>query len=215
MFRYKSHKQAFIMTALVILLCLSCLTGATLALFTSDVSDGTIGIVTTAGDVKVDIVDAQTGDSLVGKVLQFQTTVDQKEILFEPGATFFTQGFKVENTGDIPVDFRVYISEDERKQDEDDGLFAMGYKKLTLEDFHKAFDVWITTDPYDPNQRIDIKEFRGELAPAPEGERSVTSDTYYMVVRMKTDADNKFQNKFFSGIGITVYAVQGNADLWE
>ena len=215
MFRYKSNKQAFIMTALVILLCLSCLTGATLALFTSDVSDGTIGIVTTAGDVKVDIVDAQTGDSLVGKVLQFQTTADQKEILFEPGATFFTQGFKVENTGDIPVDFRVYISEDERKQDEDDGLFAMGYKKLTLEDFHKAFDIWITTDPYDPNQRIDIKEFRGELAPAPEGERSVTSDTYYMVVRMKTDADNKFQNKFFSGIGITVYAVQGNADLWE
>ena len=215
MLRYKSHKQAFIMTALVILLCLVCLTGATLALFTSDVNDGTIGIVTTAGDVKVDIVDAQTGDSLVGKVLQFQTTSEQKEILFEPGATFFTQGFKVENTGNIPVDFRVYISEDERKQDEDDGLFAMGFQKLTTEDFHKAFDVWITTDPYDPNQRIDIKEFRGELAPAPEGERSVTSDTYYMVVRMKTDADNKFQNKFFSGIGITVYAVQGNADLWE
>jgi hypothetical protein len=214
MSRYKSHKQAFIMTALVILLCLVCLTGATLALFTSDVNDGTIGIVTTAGDVKVDIVDAKTGESLVGKVLQFQTTSDQKDILFEPGATFFTQGFKVENTGNIPVNFRVYISEDEEKHEEEDSLFSKNYEKLDMEAFHKAFDVWITTDPNDPNQNIDVAEFRGKLAPAEEGGRSVTSDTYYLVIRMKPDADNKFQNKFYSGIGITVYAAQGNAELW-
>jgi hypothetical protein len=58
MLRYKSHKQAFIMAALVILLCLVCLTGATLALFTGNVNDGTIGIITTTGDIAVDIVDA-------------------------------------------------------------------------------------------------------------------------------------------------------------
>lgn len=49
MFRYKSHKQAFIMTALVILLCLVSLVGATLALFTSDPNDGTIRRDNTSG----------------------------------------------------------------------------------------------------------------------------------------------------------------------
>ena len=72
MFRYKSHKQAFIMTALVILLCLVCLTGATLALFTSDPNDGTIGIITTSGDVEIDIVDT-SGATLQNKALDFIT----------------------------------------------------------------------------------------------------------------------------------------------
>ena len=72
MFRYKSHKQAFIMTALVILLCLVCLTGATLALFTSDPNDGTIGIITTSGDVEIDIVDT-SGATLQNRALDFIT----------------------------------------------------------------------------------------------------------------------------------------------
>ena len=40
MLRYKSNKQACIIAALVILLCLVCLAGSTLALFTSDPEDG-------------------------------------------------------------------------------------------------------------------------------------------------------------------------------
>ena len=215
MFRYKTYKQAIIMTALVILLCLISLTGATLALFTSDISDGTIGIVTTAGDVKVNIVDANTGESLVGKVLLFQTSSNQTEILFEPGATFYTQGFKIQNEGNIPVNFRVYISEDDGAHEEDGSLFALGYKKLTSEDFQKAFDVWITTDPNDPDQKTDITEFRGKLKAASGDEPTVTTDTYYLVIRMKKDANNDFQKKFYSGIGITVYAVQGNVEIKE
>ena len=39
------------------------------------------------------------------------------------------------------------------------------------------------------------------------------SETYYLVIRMKETAGNEFQNKTYTGIGITVYAVQGNAPI--
>ena len=191
MFRYKSHKQAFIMTALVILLCLVCLTGATLALFTSDPNDGTIGIITTSGDVEIDIVDTE-GATLQNKALGFITSSADKEPLFEPGATFFTEGFKVKNIGSIPVNFRAYISNDENE---------------AMDSFDKAFDLWIATDPYDTNTYSELLEFTGRL------EVDQSSDVYYLIVSMKKSAGNEFKNKVYSGIGITVYAVQGNLDI--
>ena len=84
MFRYKENYSAIIVAAIVILLCLITLTGATFALFTNNPDDGEIGIITTSGNVKVDIVDAiNTDDSLVGDVLKFQIEdKDQDDILF-------------------------------------------------------------------------------------------------------------------------------------
>ena len=63
MFRYQSNKQAFVIALFVILLCIICLTGATLALFTSNPDDGTIGVITTAGIVNVDIVEDGNKDT--------------------------------------------------------------------------------------------------------------------------------------------------------
>jgi hypothetical protein len=194
MFRYRSHKQAFIMTALVILLCLVSLTGATLALFTSDRGDGTIGIIATAGDIKVDIVDASSEESLVGEVLQFQTSADRKEILFEPGAVFFTQGFKVKNAGDIPVNFRLSVSED---------------PNINKEEFEQAFEVWISTDRSNPADAQKLTDFTGRLE---VGESS--ESTYYLFIKMKESVGNEFQGKSYAGIGVTVYAVQGNVEKY-
>ncbi len=193
MFRYKSHKQAFIMTALVILLCLVCLTGVTLALFTSDPNDGSIGIITTAGDIKVDIVDDFSETTLVGKVLQIQTSSDRKEILFEPGATFYTQGFKVKNMGDIPINFRLSVSQDDN---------------IDMELFDQAFDVWISTSPTNTADAEKLTDFEGRLE---VGESS--ESTYYLFVKMKESVGNEFQGKTYTGIGVTVYAVQGNAEI--
>lgn len=191
MLRYRSHKTTLIMTALVILLCLICLVGATLALFTNDPNRGTIGIVTTAGDIQVDIVDADSQLSLIGETLAFQTPSDRQEILFEPGATFYTQGFQVKNLGDIPVQFRLSVSEDET---------------LDMEEFHQAFEVWITADPHSENAER-LTDFVGRLA---VGESSDT--VYYLAIKMKETAGNEFQGKAYTGIGVTVYAVQGNAN---
>ena len=121
---------------MVILLCLVCLTGATYALFTSDLNDGTIGIVTTSGDVEIDIVDT-SGVTLQNKALLFMTTsgaADSNDILFEPGATFYTQGFKIKNTGDIPVNFSLSVSKDDKIDMEE-------YKTKTVVGMMKALNV--------------------------------------------------------------------------
>ena len=196
MFRYKSHKQAFIMTALVILLCLVCLTGATLALFTSDPNDGTIGIITTSGDVEIDIVDT-SGATLQNKALDFITAsgtpTDSGNVLFEPGVTFRTQGFQVKNTGDIPVNFRLSVSKDD---------------KIDMEEFDKAFELWIVKEGDDFSSAERITEFKVNGLAAGE-----SSDTYYLFIKMKESVGNEFQGKTYTGIGVTVYAVQGNAQL--
>ncbi len=195
MFRYKSNKQAFIIAALVILLCLVCLAGATLALFTSDLNDGTIGIVTTTGDVKIDIVDDVTGETLVGKTLEIQSSAERPEIWFEPGATYHTQGFKLENKGDIPVKFSLSVSEDE---------------EIDMTEFHEAFEVWISVDRNDPTVGDPLKNFTGYL------DAKTSSETvYYLFIKMKESAGNEFQGKNYTGIGVTVYAVQANAQIKE
>ena len=193
MFRIKSNKKAFIIGSLVILLCIVCLTGATLALFTNDLHDGTIGIITTTGSVKVDIVDAETGESIVGSVLAFQTSVTDREIYFEPGSTYYTQGFKVKNIGSVPIKFRVYVSEDE---------------DFTVSEINDAFDIWISKKPDSIEGAKPIDDFSGYLTVD-----AVSDDYYYLYVRMKETADNTFQGQTYSGIGVTVFAVQGNADI--
>lgn len=195
---YKSNKQALIIAALIILLCLSLLIGSTLALFTGNGTDGSIGIITTAGEIKLDIVDAvDETTSLIGEFLQFQTTPQRPEILFEPGATYRTQGFKVKNTGDIPVNFRLYISNDGRAD---------------MEEFAKAFDIWITTDPdnKDPEDLTELQQFKARLEA-----NKISDTTYYLFVRMRENAGNFFQDKSYEGIGVTVYAVQGNVEVKE
>lgn len=185
-------KIALIIAALTILLCFVILTGSTLALFTST-NDGKIGINATAGNIEVDIIDASDNpQSLVGSVLNFVTTSQNQEIYFEPGATYHTEGFRVKNTGEIPLNFILYISEDVEEE----------YEGIAFED---AFDVWLTKNPLDENSMEKMPKFKGSL---PVGE---TSDVYYLVFRMKETAGNEFQGKTFTGIGITVCAVQGNA----
>ena len=194
MLRYKTNKQALIIAVLIIQLCLVCLTGATLALFTSDPNDGTIGVITTSGDVEVDIVDT-FGTTLRDRSLAFITSQDNTKLLFEPGATFHTQGFEVKNTGDIPVNFSLSVSKDD---------------KINMEEFNKAFEVWIVradAENFDNAERLT--NFKGRL------EVGECSETYCLFVKMKENVGNEFQGKTYTGIGVTVYAVQGNAVIKE
>ncbi|MBQ7387522.1 MAG: hypothetical protein IJW03_05095 [Clostridia bacterium] len=186
----REKKIIFCLT--IILLCLTSIVGATFAVFTNQSENGTIGVNATSGNLDVDIVDT-SGSSLVGEVLSFVTPTE-KPIYFEPGATFYTQGFKVKNVGNIPINFRVYISAD---------------KDFDMASFEQAFDFYITTDPNNKDCDTDIKSFEDDLN---VGE---SSETYYLVIKMHTDANDTFQDKTYSGIGITVYAVQSNVEIQE
>lgn len=184
--------STLIIAAVVIILCLISVTGATLALFTSDYNDGKIGINATAGNLVVDIVndDENNPTSLVGEVLQFSS--NDGVVVFEPGATYHTEGFRVLNDGNIPINYIIYISSDDRLE----------------ADFTEAFEVWITTNPNDLSSGVKLQEYRGEnLLP------QKTSEVYYLVFHMKEEADNTFQKREYTGIGITVCAIQGNVDI--
>lgn len=198
MVRYKSNKQAFIIAGLVILLCLVSLSGATLALFSSDLNKGTIGVITTAGQVDVDIVD--TDDvTLQKRALAFMTTSGSKtnteDVLFEPGATFYTQGFQVKNVGNIPINFSITLS----KNDEVD-----------MDLFNKAFEIRVVKEGDDPSASPLISDFQGYYLDV--GEKT---DTYYLYIKMYETAGNEFKGESYTGIGITVYAVQGNVSMEE
>ena len=193
MTRYKPTKKTLIIAAMIVLLCLLSITGATLALFTSSIEDGTIGINATTGDLEADIIDTSptNPESLVGDVLNFYTTPEREVIYFEPGATYRTEGFRVKNTGEIPFQYILYISHDSDYNAE----------------FADAFEVWLTNDLSNKASAVKLQDFDGRLNPGH------TSETYYLVFRMKESAGNEFQNKTFSGIGITVCAIQGNAHI--
>ena len=191
----KIRETEIIVAAWIILLCLACLTGATLALFTSPPEDGTIGVVAVAGDVKVDIVDAtDKTTSMVGATLRFYTTSGKPNVLFEPGATFYTQGFSVKNVGDVPLNYRLTISQDEN---------------LDMDEFLRAFEIWVSTDITGGANAERLYAHTGTLA------AGQCSETLYLYIKMKEDAGNEFQKKTYVGIGVTVYAVQGNASIGE
>ena len=203
MFRYKTYKKSILMTALAILLCLVSLTGATLALFTSDPDDGTIGVVATAGNIKVDIVDLN-GDSLQNKSMEFYRTSTTETFQFEPGATFYTHGFKIKNgENSVPIKYHLYVSEDTIKELDDEDK----WNSITFETFNKAFEIWITTTPGTLEGAQKISDFTPELGV------DESSETYYLCVKMKETAGNEFQGKSYSGIGVTVYAVQANGEF--
>ena len=190
MFRTSSRKNSIIIAVIAILLCMVAITGSTLALFTSN--DGKIGINTTSGKLKVNIIDAsEKPESLVGEALNLVTTATNPKGLFEPGATLHTEGFRIRNDGNIPLNYILYISEDAEVDPR----------------FFGAFDVWITTNSETLEKTASLDEFKGSLKP------EECSDIYYLVFRMKETVGNEFQGLAFNAVGVTVCAVQGNVDI--
>jgi hypothetical protein len=188
---YGKYRQAIVTALTIIMLCVISLTGATFAIFTSNEGDGTIGINVSSGKVDVDIVNT-AGDTLIGSYLEFDYEEGSDKVLFEPGATFYTKPFRVINKGSVPIKYRIYISDDESID-----------SKILLD----SFEFWVTTDVSKKDAGEKIKSFEGEL------ELNASSDSYYLVVRMNNSAGNGLIGKGYKGIGITVYAVQGNAKL--
>lgn len=187
----KRKTTTIVISIITIVLLFTVIVGFTYALFTNSEDDGKIGVNVTSGKCKIDIVDVED-KSLVGDVLHFVTRKEKEKIYFEPGAIYYTEGFELRNIGTIPVNFRMCISEDE---------------KTDIGKFQESFELWITKDTKNLDSAEKLTEFTGRL------EVGARSETYYLVVRMKESADNEFQDKAYTGIGITVYAVQGNVDI--
>ena len=100
MTKNKSLRRALIMSIISILVCSAMLVGATFAWFSDTVSTGENTII--AGNLKVDIQDATTKESLVNKEL-----FDMEGVLWEPGMMFVSDPFVIANLGTVALQYNI------------------------------------------------------------------------------------------------------------
>ena len=174
---------------MALVMCVVMLVGTTFAWFTDTASTAVNKIV--AGNLDVDIVD-ENGDSLDGGTLSFVNKENQSNILWEPGATFFTQGFKIVNNGNLALKYKVVVSG------------TTGDAKLL-----KAIEFDVVTEKTKEAAEALAKEGnllkQNDSAPADTDAAKVY---YYLRGHMKEEAGNEYKNLTLDGISITVYATQ-------
>ena len=188
----KATKRALLTSVMALVMCVVMLVGTTFAWFTDTASTAVNKIV--AGNLDVDIV-GENGASLDKQTLKFIQAAGNNEyapvddVLWEPGATFFTQGFKIVNKGNLALKYKVVVSG------------TTGDAKLL-----KAIEFNVVTEKTKEAAEALAKEgdllSNGASAPAAEGVY------YYLRGHMDENAGNEYKNLTLDGISITVYATQ-------
>lgn len=180
MIRTRKTKIALISSVIALLVCVTLLVGTTFAWFTDSATS--VGNKIQSGTLDVDIVD-ETGVSLVGEKLMFQNVNGDTDILWEPGATFRTQAFKIKNNGNLALKYRLALN----GIDGDSVLLEVISFSIVKED----------------GTAVDLETFEGTLE-----ENAELSDIYYIQGVMDIEAGNEYQDKELVGIGVTVIAGQ-------
>ena len=185
----KSLKRALLSSAFSLIICVAMLIGTTFAWFTDTASTAVNKIQT--GNLKVDIVD-QNGNSLNGKSLSFRDVNNKTDILWEPGAKFNLDSFKIVNKGNLALKYKVIIS----------GI--NGSAKLL-----KAIDFTVKIGDA---AEAALADWEGVLLPdgAAAADTMPVKETKLITIsgKMREDAGNEYQGLSIGGIGITVLATQ-------
>ena len=185
----KSLKRALLSSAFSLIICVAMLIGTTFAWFTDTASTAVNKIQ--AGNLKVDIVD-QNGNSLNGKSLSFRDVNNKTDILWEPGAKFNLDSFKIVNKGNLALKYKVIIS----------GINGSA-KLLEAIDF---------TVKIGNAAEAALADWEGVLLPdgAAATDTMPVKETKLITIsgKMREDAGNEYQGLSIGGIGITVLATQ-------
>ena len=189
----KATKRALLTSVMALVMCVVMLVGTTFAWFTDTASTAVNKIQ--AGNLDVDIVDKEGTTSLDGKTLSFRDANGKTDILWEPGATFFTQGFKIANKGNLALKYKVVAS----GITGDTGLLKV-----------MKFDV--VSAMTKTGSEVDFAANPGQLPP-PTSDTPSVSDTYYLRGHMDESAGNEYKNMTLTGISVTVYATQLNSEF--
>ncbi len=188
--KLKSKKSALLLSFTSLLLCFAMLAGSTFAWFTDTATTGVNQIK--SGKLDVDIVD-ENNNSLDGKSLSFKNANGGDDILWEPGATFFTQGFKIVNKGNLALKYKVVVS---GTTGDAKLLKAIKFDVVTVKD--KAVDAALTE--------------KGGLLPNGASAPAAENTYYYLRGHMNETANNDYQDLSLNGISITVYATQDTVE---
>lgn len=187
----KTSKRALLTSVLSIALCLSMLIGTTFAWFTDTASTAVNKIQ--AGTLDVDIVDA-AGNTLNGKTLYFRDKGQNTNILWEPGATFNLDTFRIVNKGNLALKYKVVIS------GIDGSAELLNVINFTVKKGDAA--------------PVELAGWEGVLLPegatatATDGADVKTTGLIAISGKMDEQAGNQYQGLSIDGLGITVYATQ-------
>ena len=183
-------KRSLLASVLALVMCVTMLVGTTFAWFTDSASTAVNKIE--SGTLHVDIVD-KDGNSLDGKTLSFKNVNGDTNILWEPGATFNLDSFRIVNTGKLALKYKVIING------------VNGNAKLL-----EAIDFTVKIGEA---EKVALADWEGILLP--EGKTATTDNevvgaTDFITISgtMKKEAGNEYQGLSIDGIGITVVATQ-------
>ena len=183
-------KQSLLASVLALAMCVTMLVGTTFAWFTDSASTAVNKIE--SGTLHVDIV-GENGDSLDGKTLSFRDVNKNADVLWEPGATFALDSFRIVNTGKLALKYKVIIN----------GVNGNAKLLEAIDFFVKIGDA----------EKVALADWEGILLP--EGKTATTAnevvgatDLITISGTMKKEAGNEYQGLSIDGIGITVVATQ-------
>ena len=183
-------KRSLLASLLALVMCVTMLVGTTFAWFTDSASTAVNKIE--SGTLHVDIVD-ESGNSLDGKTLSFRDVNKNADILWEPGATFALDSFRIVNTGKLALKYKVIIN----------GVNGNAKLLEAIDFFVKIGDA----------EKVALADWEGILLP--EGKTATTAnevvgatDLITISGTMKKEAGNEYQGLSIDGIGITVVATQ-------
>ncbi len=199
----KTTKRALFASVLSLLLCISMLIGSTFAWFTDTATTGVNTIQ--AGTLDVGLVD-ENGNDLENGTLTFMDVDGNTDILWEPGSTFLTQGFKVVNNGNLQFKYKILVT---GLDGDSELLDVIKFSVVTADQTEAALAGKSYTDLVGEWQfTFDSetgKNVATQIAPP-------ASELMYVVAHFDEAAGNKYQGLSLEGIGITVYATQDTVE---
>mgnify|MGYP002536244542 CR=1 FL=1 len=182
-------KRSLLASVLALVMCVTMLVGTTFAWFTDSASTAVNKIE--SGTLHVDIVD-KDGNSLDGKTLSFKNVNGDTNILWEPGATFNLDSFRIVNTGKLALKYKVIIN----------GVNGNAKLLEAIDFFVKIGDA----------EKVALADWEGILLPDGEAATDTmdagTTSAITISGTMKKEAGNEYQGLSIDGIGITVVATQ-------
>lgn len=183
-----SVKRSLLVSAIALTLTAALLIGSTFAWFTSTATTSVSDV--TAGTLKVEIVNSD-GSELENNTVKFVDKDGSSNILWEPGVTFTTKEFKIQNAGNLALKYK----------------FQLG---MNVTDANKALYNAITfyiayKDANGTEQRVDVSQYEGHLA------GNANSDAFYLIGEMDPAA-TEGQGQTLSDLAIAVVATQDTVE---
>ena len=179
-------KRALLTSILAICLCLVMLIGSTFAWFTDTASTGVNKIVSGNLHVQIQNEAGKSINTLEWVTKEGETIANQDKILWEPNCTYLLTPFKIVNTGNLALKYKIAIT--------------------GLDGDSKLLDVVKFTYKTADGKEFDINA-EGHLAANGGATGMITISAH-----MDETAGNDYQDKELKNVKLTVYATQNTVE---